>query len=654
MPRRNQEAEDEAYAQALQDEYRREFIRRQADRSWREENENTTAQRDPEASDALASSNNNKSSSSNNNNENIDNSNSDGNNRKASGKRRKKGKDKKKSKSKSKKSRNRSKSRDSAPSETGRENRRRRRRQNSSEKVSSPISSGDEWLSTYHPEQLQRSIPAPATNATPLPPPYVVSNHDPIGGDEEYARMVQAMIDQEEEEARNQRSRTSDSPIVVHLSEPPGIPRRLSFKDSNSSGETEPSTDEDEAVARRIQQELADAEYAHRISNLEQENAASRGAIMSIERQNELELTQQQTGPKSWIAKWGSTIVCVIIAVTVPLLFLLGVFDSSDIPFFGDLFQDDWSNPGNITFDMINGTRVPRLPPNAIGWANTGNGLRLDVINACSDDWQTFVQTAIANWDNGSPIDSLTLFSSREAYDPICEKVAGKLKICNGNYGDTRWRGLNEVLMSQRQGTIYASTARLNEFYLDYESDAQKLYTCCHELGHGFGLPHWDEDFFNSDLGNCMDYTQRPEGSSTPDDSNFLYLAQLYGGRDVSTDLDITADEAVIAFGEREPTKTTVIGNNEKINLGVRNLLETGGPLQYSGHNFLRGHNITTIPFSETRLRLYDTLPGPPAMYRRILHADESAEIHAFEDPRFPGYMVIQHFLLVEDGWSPN
>ena len=99
------------------------------------------------------------------------------------------------------------------------------------------------------------------------------------------------------------------------------------------------------------------------------------------------------------------------------------------------------------------------------------------------------------------------------------------------------------MLLSPRQNVIVASTAKLNDFYLIFEGDDQKLYTSCHELGHGFGLPHWDEDFFNKDLGNCMDYTQRPKESSKPDDSNFLFLAQLYGGRDVNTNKELSATE---------------------------------------------------------------------------------------------------------------
>ena len=43
------------------------------------------------------------------------------------------------------------------------------------------------------------------------------------------------------------------------------------------------------------------------------------------------------------------------------------------------------------------------------------------------------------------------------------------------------------------------------------------------------GLGHFDENFYNKDLGNCMDYTERPENNMHPDESNFLVLEELYG-----------------------------------------------------------------------------------------------------------------------------
>jgi hypothetical protein len=53
-------------------------------------------------------------------------------------------------------------------------------------------------------------------------------------------------------------------------------------------------------------------------------------------------------------------------------------------------------------------------------------------------------------------------------------------------------------------------------------------------MGHGFGLPHTDEDFTNKDLGNCMDYTNRPGNNKQPAKPNFMFLAQLYGTIDGS------------------------------------------------------------------------------------------------------------------------
>ncbi len=192
---------------------------------------------------------------------------------------------------------------------------------------------------------------------------------------------------------------------------------------------------------------------------------------------------------------------------------------------------------------------------------------------------------------------------------------------------------------------IIASKAKLNEFYLNFESDAQKLYTSCHELGHGFGLPHWDENFYNKDLGNCMDYTQNPHKSSKPDASNFLYLAQLYGGRDVSTNTELSASEAtemVHEDNDAEKVKKEESKNNGKKNAG----LVLGAP---GGSNRLL-HNVvgkTSIPLSKSRIVL-DGAPHELTPTRRILHADENAEIHIFPSPDYPGCTVMQHYLLVQ------
>ena len=198
------------------------------------------------------------------------------------------------------------------------------------------------------------------------------------------------------------------------------------------------------------------------------------------------------------------------------------------------------------------------------------------------------------------------------------------------NYGDTQWRGLNEVLLSPRQGTIVSSTARLNEFYLNFESDAQKLYTSCHELGHGFGLPHWDENFFNKDLGNCMDYTQNPHKSSKPDESNFLYLAQLYGGVEVATNMELTAaDAAVMAFetGATNPDKDRINDLSRRTLSGI--------------------HGWKSLPLSKSRIQL-DEHAERHVSNRRLVHADEHSEMHIYEHQEHPGLLKIDKYLLTQ------
>jgi len=628
MPRRNQEAEDEAFAQALQDEYRRDFIRRQEERNERYNGiSSPRAERDNRDSDSDRDSRRNRSTDD-------------------SGKRTKKKKNEKGGKGEKKKSKSRKKSRDRET--TGSENPKQRR---------------------------APPVPVPV----PLPPP-LVPNYDQqysaaptlhIDGDEGYARQVEAELRSEDETERRRARRARKQQRAVAAQEAEslrsagvtdhrgldhrGVSKTDSFQDSNASDITAPSTDDDEVFAKRIQQELADAEYAERISNLEREETASREVVQSIQRQQQQQLEQarlqqmQEAPPKSCIRRWAPLVVCLAIAITLPLLYVFGVFDLSDITdlqdILGDIFEDDWNgNVGpasNMTFVEYKGILVPRLPSDAIAWANTGSGLRLDILNACSDDWTPILSTAVANWENGNPVKSLSLYMSKVAYDKECTALIGKMKVCNGNYGDTRWRGLNEVMLTIRQNTIVKSTAQLNEFYLDYEGSAQKLYTACHEIGHGFGLPHWDEDFGNKDLGNCMDYTYNPAENSTPDKSNFLYLAQLYGGQQVSTKTDLTAEDVKAMIGDRlEAQELTT----QKVD-GIRNLFGIGG----SSQKIRGGIPIATIPLSESRMKIDHTIPGGPTPTRRILHADESTEIHVYESPDHPGLRIYQHFLLVGD-----
>jgi len=48
-------------------------------------------------------------------------------------------------------------------------------------------------------------------------------------------------------------------------------------------------------------------------------------------------------------------------------------------------------------------------------------------------------------------------------------------------------------------------------------------------MGHGFGLPHRDENPNNANLGSCLDYTKDHKGNQHPDFTDYENLEKLYG-----------------------------------------------------------------------------------------------------------------------------
>mmetsp|Transcript_2014 Transcript_2014/g.5355 ORF Transcript_2014/g.5355 Transcript_2014/m.5355 type:complete len:409 (-) Transcript_2014:1397-2623(-) len=200
---------------------------------------------------------------------------------------------------------------------------------------------------------------------------------------------------------------------------------------------------------------------------------------------------------------------------------------------FGD-FTDVLNNFTGFTSDLFdedpfvgdNTTNVWR------GHTKGTGGLTLELWNALDETWQTEYAESVNDWNTLCNPKVLVLTNKDVELDRECIQTDGIMKVCNGNYGETGWLGINEVLKTVPAGIIQSSVAKMNEHYLRNADYDERLYTMCHEIGHGFGLPHTDENFGNSDLGNCLDYTNTPSNNLRPGDANCNRLLGMYGSVD--------------------------------------------------------------------------------------------------------------------------
>ncbi len=216
--------------------------------------------------------------------------------------------------------------------------------------------------------------------------------------------------------------------------------------------------------ADRFSDEIVRKEYP---SQRPEDNGISRRRLKSFRR-----LKQIGGGDKelSWCQICNYIIpLCIILGASVGLMFATG--------------------NGSIITDKIDGLIYtfenseimdPFIGGTAPHWPENGNGLRITIINALSDSWQVTFTLATADWSLGEP-DAVAITEEIGIHDPDCEAPDGKVVVCNGDYGDSKWRGVNEAMTLGRD--LISSSARMNEYYLLNMDKGAWQYTMCHEIG---------------------------------------------------------------------------------------------------------------------------------------------------------------------------
>jgi hypothetical protein len=188
-------------------------------------------------------------------------------------------------------------------------------------------------------------------------------------------------------------------------------------------------------------------------------------------------------------------------------------------------------------------------------WANVSKDapLKVKIYSNISSTWTNSLNLAFGEWNDFNVIKNIDpnhdWSAVSDVLDPVyavsttdpkkCSPISGHIQVCSAAYGLRGWLGIAQIWLD---GThITAGITKLNDSYFGagsaYNTPAWRDLVTCQEVGHDFGLAHQNEDFYNVNLGSCMDYTNDPDGSINGQKSNvapnyhdYEQLTAIYNG----------------------------------------------------------------------------------------------------------------------------
>ena len=173
---------------------------------------------------------------------------------------------------------------------------------------------------------------------------------------------------------------------------------------------------------------------------------------------------------------------------------------------------------------------------NGYHWKRTTQEISPPVGDNVSSQWDSYLNTAIADWNQSTVINSPKVPGSSSPRQ--CRAVAGTIQVCNERYGQTGWLGIASIWLSG--GHISQGTTKVNDTYFNtaqYNTPAWRAAVMCQEIGHDYGLGHQDEDFSTDNTTSCMDYTSNPAGNEHPDAHDYQQLLSIYNHMESSASL---------------------------------------------------------------------------------------------------------------------
>lgn len=184
-------------------------------------------------------------------------------------------------------------------------------------------------------------------------------------------------------------------------------------------------------------------------------------------------------------------------------------------------------------------------------WARTNSPFTLKLGDNLSSNWDPYLGTTSSDWSLSSVLDTSVVLGGTNP--KICRSTSGRVEVCNSKYGNNGWLGLAQIWISGSH--ITQGVTKVNDTYFStakYNTPAWKNLVMCQEVGHTIGLDHQDENFNNTNLGTCMDYTNDPSSNQHPNQHDYDELDLIYAHQDSITTVSQTkASNASGTFDNR-------------------------------------------------------------------------------------------------------
>jgi hypothetical protein len=167
-------------------------------------------------------------------------------------------------------------------------------------------------------------------------------------------------------------------------------------------------------------------------------------------------------------------------------------------------------------------------------WARTSNPFNLKLGDNVDSRWDSYLATTSTDWTNSTVLDTTIVAGSTTG--KRCDAAAGRVEVCNAAYGQRGWLGIASINISGSH--ITQGTVKVNDTYFEtakYNTPAWRNVVMCQEVGHTLGLDHQDENFTNTDLGTCMDYSNNPAPNQHPNAHDYAQLESIYSHLDSTT-----------------------------------------------------------------------------------------------------------------------